>query len=79
MRTAAIIGVRIVTVGAEHELVDDDGHIAEAYGIEPGQWVPVRPAGYIAGIFPSDGLEPQLSRFLAHMLPSHLPNTHEGL
>ncbi|QEO18156.1 FAD-dependent oxidoreductase [Acetobacter vaccinii] len=77
-RPSAIIGVRIVIVGAEHELVDDDGHIAEAYGIEAGQWVLVRPDGYIAGIFPSDGLEPQLSRYLAHTLPSHLPNTHEG-
>ncbi|MFT8462310.1 FAD-dependent oxidoreductase [Acetobacter persici] len=68
-RPSAISGVRIVTVGAGHELVDDDGHIAEAYGIEPGQWVLVRPDGYIAGIFSSAGLEQQLARYLAHVLP----------
>lgn len=67
-RPSAIAGVRIVTVGAGQELVDDNGHIAEAYGIDPGQWVLVRPDGYIAGIFSSDGLEPQLSQYLAQML-----------
>jgi len=29
----------------------------------------VRPDGYIAGIIPSDNLEAQLSRYLAHILP----------
>ncbi|MGS0649181.1 2-polyprenyl-6-methoxyphenol hydroxylase, partial [Komagataeibacter melomenusus] len=77
-RPSAIAGVRIVTVGAGHELVDEDGDIAEAYGIEPGQWVLVRPDGYIAGIFPSDGLGPQLSRYLAHVLPSCPADTLEG-
>ncbi|WEQ51563.1 FAD-dependent oxidoreductase [Komagataeibacter oboediens] len=77
-RPSAIAGVRIVAVGAEHELVDEDGNIAEAYGIEPGQWVLVRPDGYIAGIFPSDGLEPQLSRYLAHVLPSGPTDTLAG-
>ncbi|MFT8587227.1 FAD-dependent oxidoreductase [Acetobacter papayae] len=69
-RPSPIAGVRIVTIGATHELVDDNGHIAEAYGIEPGQWVLVRPDGYIAGIFSSDGLEAGLSRYLAHAPPS---------
>ncbi|POF61161.1 Pentachlorophenol 4-monooxygenase [Novacetimonas maltaceti] len=77
-RPSAIAGVRIVTVGAGHELVDEDGDIAAAYGIEPGQWVLVRPDGYIAGIFPSDGLGPQLSRYLAHVLPSCPADTLEG-
>ncbi|WP_086658483.1 FAD-dependent oxidoreductase [Acetobacter indonesiensis] len=77
-RPSAIAGVRIVTVGAGHELVDDDGHIAEAYGIEPGQWVFVRPDGYIAGIFSSDDLEAQLSRYLAHVLLPRPADTFEG-
>ena len=68
-RPSAIAGVRIVTVGAGQELVDDNGHIAEAYGIDPSQWVLVRPDGYIAGIFPPDGLEPRLSQYLTQMLP----------
>ncbi|GEB43732.1 3-(3-hydroxyphenyl)propionate hydroxylase [Gluconobacter sphaericus NBRC 12467] len=62
---SAIAGVRIVTIGAKHELVDEENDIAEAYGVEPGQWVLVRPDGYIAGILPSAGLEQQLSRYLA--------------
>jgi len=69
-RPSAIAGFRIVTIGAGHELVDGEGDIAEAYGIEPGQWVLVRPDGYIAGIIPSDELEEQLLRYLAHVLPS---------
>ncbi|MFT8550251.1 FAD-dependent oxidoreductase [Acetobacter okinawensis] len=67
-RPSAIAGVRIVTVGAGQELVDDNGRIAEAYGIDSGQWVLVRPDGYIAGIFSSDELEPRLSQYLAQML-----------
>jgi hypothetical protein len=51
-RPSAIAGVRIVTIGAGHEFVDEGGDIVQAYGIEPGQWVLVRPDGYIAGIFP---------------------------
>lgn len=31
---SAIAGVRIVTVGVGQELVDDNGHIAQAYGID---------------------------------------------
>ncbi|GBR71828.1 FAD-dependent oxidoreductase [Gluconobacter kanchanaburiensis] len=74
-RPSAIAGVRIVTVGAGHELVDEDGDIAEAYGIGSGQWVLVRPDGYIAGILPSDGLAQKLSCYLAHVLPSRPNNT----
>ncbi|WP_215762431.1 FAD-dependent oxidoreductase [Acetobacter sp. P1H12_c] len=66
----AIAGVRIVTIGVGHELIDEEGDIAEAYGIEPGHWVLVRPDGYIAGIIPSDELEEQLSRYFAHVLSS---------
>ncbi|GAN67368.1 hypothetical protein AOR01nite_18240 [Acetobacter orleanensis] len=69
-RPSAIAGLRIVIIGTGHDLVDDGGHIAEAYGVEPGQWVLVRPDGYIAGIFSSDELEAQLLRYLAHTLPS---------
>ncbi|WP_215764575.1 FAD-dependent oxidoreductase [Gluconobacter sp. P1D12_c] len=77
-RPSAIAGFRIVTIGAGHELVDGEGDIAEAYGIEPGQWVLVRPDGYIAGIIPSDDLEAQLSRYLAHVLPSRPTVTLRG-
>ncbi|WP_086650719.1 FAD-dependent oxidoreductase [Acetobacter cibinongensis] len=71
-RPSPIAGARIVTIGEGQELVDDKGHIVAAYGIDPGQWVLVRPDGYIAGIFPSEGLEAQLSRYLARILPPSL-------
>jgi len=74
-RPSAIPGVRIVIVGAGYELVDEDGNIAEAYGTEPGEWVLVRPDGYIAGIFPATGLQQKLLRYLAHTLPSRPHDT----
>ncbi|MFT8814020.1 FAD-dependent oxidoreductase [Acetobacter fabarum] len=77
-RPSAIAGIRIVTVGTGQELVDDGGHIAEAYGFQPGQWVLVRPDGYIAGIFSSDELKPRLSRYFAHVLPSRPTVTFGG-
>ena len=77
-RPSGIAGIRIVTVGAGQELVDDNGHIAEAYGIDPGQWVLVRPDGYIAGIFSSDGLEPRLSQYLVQMLLLRPVDMFEG-
>ncbi|MFT9408558.1 hypothetical protein [Acetobacter fabarum] len=77
-RQSAIAGIRIVTVGAGQELVDDGGHIAGAYGIDPDQWVLVRPDGYIAGVFLPDGLEVQLSRYFAHVLPSRPTVTFGG-
>lgn len=45
-RPSAIAGVRIVTVGAGQELVDDN-----VTGSTTSQWVLVHPDGYIAGIF----------------------------
>jgi 2-polyprenyl-6-methoxyphenol hydroxylase-like FAD-dependent oxidoreductase len=77
-RPSAIAGIRIVTVGTGQELVDDGGHIAETYGFQPGQWVLVRPDGYIAGIFFSDELKPRLSRYFAHVLPSRPTVTFGG-
>jgi 2-polyprenyl-6-methoxyphenol hydroxylase-like FAD-dependent oxidoreductase len=41
-------------VGARHELSDDGGHLRDAYGLAPGEWVLVRPDGYVAAIFRSD-------------------------
>ncbi len=41
-------------VGARHELSDDGGHLRDAYGLAPGEWVLVRPDGYVGAIFGSD-------------------------
>lgn len=41
-------------VGARHELSDDGGHLRDAYGLAPGEWVLVRPDNYVGAIFRSD-------------------------
>jgi 2-polyprenyl-6-methoxyphenol hydroxylase-like FAD-dependent oxidoreductase len=49
-------GLRIVIVGDHGDIIDDGGHIADAYGLSSGQYVLVRPDGYIAAIVSADGL-----------------------
>ncbi len=46
--------LRIHHVGAGQELSDDDGHLRDAYGLAPGEWVLVRPDGYVGAIFRFD-------------------------
>ena len=40
-------GVHAHTVGARGDVRDSGGHIADAYGLSPGDMVLVRPDGYI--------------------------------
>jgi len=47
---AARPGLRIHTVGPRGEVIDDAGHFREAYGVAAGDWVLVRPDGYIGAI-----------------------------
>jgi len=46
--------LHIHQVGARHELSDDGGHLRDAYGLAPGEWVLVRPDNYVGAIFRSD-------------------------
>jgi hypothetical protein len=47
-------GLHIHTIGHHHdELVDDAGHFAAAYALSPGDWVLVRPDGYVGAIVSS--------------------------
>jgi 2-polyprenyl-6-methoxyphenol hydroxylase-like FAD-dependent oxidoreductase len=58
-------GLRIHTVGHLDELIDDAGHFAAAYALSPGDWVLVRPDGYIGAIINSreiDALETYCQR-----------------
>jgi hypothetical protein len=34
-------------------MVDDQGHIRDGYNVEAGDWVLVRPDGYVSAIVPS--------------------------
>ncbi|WP_232511792.1 FAD-dependent oxidoreductase [Herbaspirillum sp. meg3] len=43
--------------GPGGNLVDCDGHFHDAYGLEQGEWMLVRPDGYIGAIVSSDNLE----------------------
>lgn len=45
-------GLRIHTIGAGEELRDGEGLFAAAYGVAAGDWVLVRPDGYVAAIVP---------------------------
>jgi 2-polyprenyl-6-methoxyphenol hydroxylase-like FAD-dependent oxidoreductase len=46
-------GLRIHTVGSRGDLIDDGGHFANAYAALPGDWVLVRPDGYVGAIVTS--------------------------
>jgi len=47
-------GLRIHLVGEKGDIVDDGGHLRRAYGLMPGDWVLVRPDGYVGAIVTSD-------------------------
>ena len=57
-------GLRIHRVGEGGDLVDDGGHIRSAYGLAPGDWVLVRPDGYVGAII-SSGQAPLSDAYLA--------------
>lgn len=47
---AARAGLRVHVVGPQGDLRDDGGHVADAYALSPGDWVLVRPDGYVAAV-----------------------------
>ena len=59
-------GLRIHTVGAYGDIVDEGGHFRDGYGLEPGNWVLIRPDGYIGAIVSSDE-RPALDRYLENV------------
>jgi hypothetical protein len=40
-------GLHIHTVGPLGDIIDNGGHLQRAYGLVPGEWVLIRPDGYI--------------------------------
>ena len=57
-------GLRIHRIGDGGDIVDDGGHIQSAYGLAPGDWVLVRPDGYVGAIIAS-GQAPPSDAYLA--------------
>ncbi|WP_455947553.1 FAD-dependent oxidoreductase [Lelliottia jeotgali] len=43
-------GLRMHVIGQGGDLRDAAGHFAEAYGLEPGEWLLIRPDGYVAAV-----------------------------
>ncbi|MHB8529593.1 MAG: FAD-dependent oxidoreductase [Caulobacteraceae bacterium] len=43
-------GLRIHVVGPRGDIVDDGGHVRDAYGLSSGDWVLIRPDGYVGAI-----------------------------
>jgi len=56
-------GLHIHTVGAKGDIVDDAGHIQNGYGLATGDWLLVRPDGYIGAIVSSNEA-PALNSYL---------------
>jgi hypothetical protein len=57
-------GLRIHCIGPGDELIDDSGHFRNAYTVSSGDWVLVRPDGYIGAFVGSEQTD-VLTRFLA--------------
>lgn len=60
-------GLHIHTIGPAGELIDDAGHFRAAYGTGEGDWVLVRPDGYIGAIVSSAELA-ALENYLAEKM-----------
>ncbi|HEX4050439.1 MAG TPA: FAD-dependent oxidoreductase [Steroidobacteraceae bacterium] len=50
-------GLQIRRIGPGGDLLDDGGHIREAYDLGPGDWAFIRPDGYLGAIVSSDQLK----------------------
>jgi len=67
-RTAGLaprLGLHIHRIGDEGDLTDAYGDFAAAYGLEAGEWMLIRPDGYVGAIVAGDrldDLEPYLAR-----------------
>jgi 2-polyprenyl-6-methoxyphenol hydroxylase-like FAD-dependent oxidoreductase len=50
-------GLRVHTLGSRGDFIDDQGHFMDAYGATAGDWVLVRPDGYVGAVVPSGEIE----------------------
>jgi 2-polyprenyl-6-methoxyphenol hydroxylase-like FAD-dependent oxidoreductase len=60
------LGLRVRIVGTRGDLVDHCGHFEDAYRLSPGDWVLIRPDGYIGAVVGAEEL-PALDRYLAEV------------
>ncbi|EJN07438.1 2-polyprenyl-6-methoxyphenol hydroxylase-like oxidoreductase [Bradyrhizobium sp. YR681] len=57
-------GLQIHCIGPDGELIDENGHFRGAYAVSPGNWVLVRPDGYVGAVVGSAQTD-ALAHFLA--------------
>jgi 2-polyprenyl-6-methoxyphenol hydroxylase-like FAD-dependent oxidoreductase len=50
-------GLRIHTLGPRGDILDEGGHLREAYALKSGEWVLVRPDGYVGAIVSSGEID----------------------
>ncbi len=60
--------LHIHTVGVRGDIVDESGYLRDAYGVSAGDWVLVRPDGYV-GAMVSSGEEAAFRRRLRERRP----------
>jgi hypothetical protein len=51
-------GLRIHRFGSHDDVIDEGSHVRDAYGLTPGEWLLVRPDGYVAAIVATGESEP---------------------
>lgn len=61
--------LRIHMIGRRGDIVDENGQIGATYGIGGGDWVLVRPDGYIAAVVSGEGAAERLEAYLADLCP----------
>jgi len=59
-------GLRIRIVGSRGDLLDDGGHFRDPYGLSSGEWVLIRPDGYVGAIVGTEDI-PALESYLAEV------------
>jgi 2-polyprenyl-6-methoxyphenol hydroxylase-like FAD-dependent oxidoreductase len=62
-------GLRIALIGDAGDLIDEHGHFAAAYGLEPGEWVLVRPDGYVGAVVGPGDADTLLGPYLDSVSP----------
>lgn len=50
-------GLRVHVIGPAGDLHDAEGHFVEAYGVQPGEWLLIRPDGYVAAVVDTSRIE----------------------
>jgi hypothetical protein len=58
--------LHVHVVGPGGDIVDDGGHFRDAYGVSPGDWMLVRPDGYVGAVVGADDV-PLIERYLVEV------------